>query len=77
MMPSVYFPKILNCRMKFRKHSNKCLLTAAFSDRSIARRSQLGKPADIGAKANVYKSIRCKIINLTSDEAICIEARRY
>ena len=38
----------------------------------IARHSRLRKPADIGAAANAYRLIRCKIINLTSGRLIIL-----
>ena len=69
--------QFLNCLMKFCKHSNQCLLTTAFPDRIITRRSRLQKPADIVAVASAYRSIRCKIINFIPDEVICVETRRY
>ncbi len=60
------------CLIKFRKHSNECL-----PDRIIARRSRLHKPADIGASANAYKSIWCKIINLQAARLLILQAEDY
>ncbi|CCZ69528.1 unknown [Bacteroides sp. CAG:702] len=65
------------CLIKFRKHSNECLPTTALPDRIIARRSRLRKPADIGASANAYKSIWCKIINLQAARLLILQAEDY
>ena len=42
----------------------------------IAGCSRLRKSADIGAVPNAYKFICYKILNLTPNEAICVERRR-
>ena len=69
--------QLLNCLMKFRRHSNQCLLIAVFPDSIIARRSWLRKPADMGASAHTYKSIRCKIINLQAARLLILQAEDY
>jgi len=52
-------------------------LTTAFPDSIFElKRSWLRQHTDISAAASAYRFIHCKIINLTPDEAVCIEARR-
>ena len=65
--------QLLNCLMKFRRHSNQCLLIAVFPDSIIARRSWLRKPADMGASAHT----RCKIINLQAARLLILQAEDY
>ena len=39
--------------------------------------SRLRKPADIGAAANAYRFIRCKIINLQAARLLILQAEGY
>jgi len=39
--------------------------------------SRLRKPADIGAAANAYRFIRCKIINLQAARLLILQAQDY
>ena len=53
------------------------LLTTAFPDSIFVRRSRLRKSADIGAPANAYRCIRCKIINLQAARLLILQAEDY
>ena len=44
---------------------------------SVCSGSWLRKPADIGASANAYRCIRCKIINLQAARLLILQAQDY